>query len=112
MIQKRYNHDTVSIGNKMFVISKYLGNSCEVFGSISNKFKLLKKYSNVKNNECYSLKTITVGYKIHVFIDEEYTEKRTEATYCYDVIEKSWTHDDTCNIECFYGLSCAKMFKH
>ena len=74
MLQKRSDHGTVSIGNKMFVISRYLSNSCEVFDSITNKFTFLKTNPHVNNVDCYPLKTfaITVGYKIHVFIDKEY----------------------------------------
>ena len=115
MLKTRSGHGSVSIVNKMFVISWNLSNSCEVYDSITNKFTLLKTNPHVNNIDCCLLKTfaITVGYKIHVFLNKESLErKRRVSTFCYDVIEKSWTSDDTSNIECLDGFSCAKMFKH
>ena len=111
MLREKSGHNTVSIGNKMFVISIYLCDGCEVFDSISNSFTLLKKYPNVKNIHCYSSKAITIGYKIHMLIDEKLKVKRRMSTFCYDVTEKSWSSDDTSNIECYDSVSCAKMFK-
>ena len=56
---------------------------------------------------------ITVGYKIHILLDKEFLgKKRKVLTFCYDVIQNSWTSDDTFNIEFFDSFSCAKMFKH
>ena len=94
MLKERTGHGSVSIGNKMFVISRNLNDSCEVFDSITNKFILLKTNPHVKNIEGCLLKAfaITVGYKIHILLDKEFLgEKRRVSTFCYDVIGKSWT---------------------
>ena len=115
MLKKRCNSSTVSIGNKMFVISNADFDNSEVFDSITNKFTLLKKNPHINNIDCYLFKifaiAIPVGYKIHVFIVEEYKEKRRVSLFCYDIIEKSWTSDDTCNNKCYDSFSCANMFK-
>ena len=57
MLKARSGHGSVSLGNKMFVISRNLSNSCEMFYSISNKFTLLKTKPYVNNIDCYLLKT-------------------------------------------------------
>ena len=56
------------------------------------------------------IRAITVGYKIYIFIDDEFEEKRS--IFCYDVINKSWAPEDTSDPEFFDHFSCAKMFKH
>ena len=99
----------------MFVISRNLSDSCEVFDSITNKFTLLKANQHLNNIDCYLIKTfaITVGHKIYVFKDKEFLgRERKVLIFCYDVTEESWTSVDTCNIECLDSFSCAKMFKH
>ena len=50
------DHGTVSIGNKMFVISNVDFNDFEVFDSITNKFTLLKTNPHV----CRSLKSSAI----------------------------------------------------
>ena len=57
MLKATSSHGSVSLGNKMFVISRNLSNSCEMFYSISNKFTLLKTKPYVNNIDCYLLKT-------------------------------------------------------
>ena len=42
MIEERYGHASVSMGDKMFVIDGKLTASCEVFESFSRKFSAIK----------------------------------------------------------------------
>ena len=114
MLKGKCDHDIVSTGNKIFVISRMDNIDSEVFDSITNKFTLLKENPHKNNIDCYSIKSsaISVGYKIHGFIDEGFEEKSKVSIFCYDVIDKCWSSDDTCNIECYDSFSCAKMFKH
>ena len=97
----------------MFVIARYFYHSCEVYDSITSKITSLK-HPHEKYINCYALNTTTiiVGYKIYVFIIQQFEEKNIVLTFCYDVIEKSWASKDICDPECLGYFSCAKMFKH
>ena len=94
----------------MFVISRYLSNSCEVFDSISNKFTFVKIKPSLKKIFNFSAKAtaVTVGYNIHVFK----VKKSEVITLCVDVKQESWIARKNCNFECSDDFSCAKIFKH
>ena len=115
MLHRKSGHSSTSIGNKLFVLARYFNDNCEVYDSITNKFTLLKTHPHLNNTDCYPIKTfaIIVGHKIYVFKDKEFLgRERKVLIFCYDVKENLWNSDDTCNIECIDGFSCAKMFKH
>ena len=114
MLQERCGHGTVSIGNKMFVISRVCTKDSEVFDSFTNKFTFLKRNPHTKNKYRYSSKfcAITVAYKIYVFQVKKKEKRRSISTFCYDVKRESWTSGDNCSLECFDYFSCAKMFEH
>ena len=68
MLQNNSSHISVSMGNKMFVISEILHQNCEVFDSISRKYNVIKPalfvkkycFDNQQNAYC-------IGNKIVVF---------------------------------------------
>ena len=70
MLEKRCGHLSVSMGNKMFVISKYLSQNCEVFDSVSRKFTIIKppsfvkgvSFENEKSAHCVSNKIALVSW--------------------------------------------------
>ena len=119
MLQERCGHGTVSMGNKMFVISRFFCNNCEVFENISNTFTSINSIPKLKKIYFYlpEVDAITVGYKIYAFqavqknilLDKNI---RRISTHCYDVKEKAWTFREICDPERFDYFSCAKMFKH
>ena len=49
-----------------------------MYDSITSKFTSIKKILCLKNIDSYPLKysAVTVGYKIYIFIDEEFGEKK------------------------------------
>ena len=113
MLKERCDHGTVSIGNKMFVISRVDTNDSEVFDSITNKFTFLKRSPHIKDICYYSLQTraINVGYNIHIFRVKEFEKKFKTSAFCYDVKKETWVSGDDCNLELFNNFTCAKMFK-
>ena len=114
MLMERCSHETVSIGNKMFVIGTFHIGDFEVFDSITNKFTFVKRNFHIKDIGHYSRQTsaITVGYKIYLIKAIYFKEKSVSSTFCYDVKEKSWTSEENCYAECFDYFSCAKIIKH
>ena len=66
MIEERYYHASVSIGNKLFVIGGVCPISCEVFDSFSRKFTSINS-ALLKTKILYNCKGFCIGYKIVVF---------------------------------------------
>ena len=71
MIEERYCHGTVSMGNKIFVIGgfKHLtwNLTCEVFDSSSRKFTNIKQLLGLNNRVYYDTSVVSIGYKILFF---------------------------------------------
>ena len=87
MLKGRCNHGTVSIGNKMFVITIDGINDSEVFNSITNKFTFIKinPHSIGNGNLNPQISAISVGYKIYVFQVKKLEKKYIVSAFCYDV---------------------------
>ena len=66
MIEHRYCHASVSMGNKLFVIGGDCKSSCEVFDSYSRKFTLISS-SIVIDIGHYNLQAVCIGNRIMVF---------------------------------------------
>ena len=113
MLKERCDHGTVSIGNKMFVISRVDTNDSEVFDSITNKFTFIKRNPHIKDISHYSPQTraISVGYKIHIFQVKKFYKRFEISPFYYDVKQETWVSENNCNLEFFNNFSCAKMFK-
>ena len=111
MINKKFNHASVSMGNKMFVINGYKTKSCEVFDSFSRKFVFIKAafpkrdlFARKRNVYC---KAITIGCKILVICE---THSKTTNLYIYDVRNNVWSKKNRSVVKNLYGLPCAKYF--
>ena len=50
MIERRYRHASVSMGNKIFVIGGYKTSNCEVFDSSSRKFTSIKSLMKIDHS--------------------------------------------------------------
>ena len=87
MNKDRYDHGSVSMGNKMFVIGGDMNLTCEEFDSVSRKFTYIKELSVGRFSDLDSVKAITVGSKIIVFAG-------IDSTYCevdvYDPLKDQW----------------------
>ena len=53
MLKKRCDHLLVSMGNKMFVVSDNLSQTCEIFDSASRKFTSIKPLTFHKNSQFF-----------------------------------------------------------
>ena len=87
MIKKRYDHSSVTIGKKLFVIGGYDKVCSEVYDSISRKFTIF----NLKlpyTYSCYQLKTVGINNKIVVFC-VCYSNDPSEL-YVYNVDKLKW----------------------
>ena len=71
MIEKRFSHASVSMGNKMFVIAGFQQSTCEQFDSCSRMFSYIKTFSYFTNDMsqfqavCYSNQVIIFGEVMH-----------------------------------------------
>ena len=98
MIEKRYCHVAVSMGNKMVVIGGHKTFNCEVFASYSRKFT--KFNSEVKDSDFENyFNAFSIGNNIVVF-QVTFTET---VVYLYDVDKEKWS-----NVRCDFTK---KMFE-
>ena len=108
MNEKRCDHTSVSMGNKMFVIGGYNTSNCEVFDGFSRRFTSIK--SLMKNDRSY-FHAVSVGKNIVVL---NYSKKYSEQgkLYVYDVVNDEYSAFDRENCENLGAASCVKYFSH
>ena len=112
MIQERYGHGSVGLGNKLFVISGHDNSSCEVFDSNSNVFT---KTKGLDHSFCiYStLPLVSVGYQILAFATLGYNQKlykpETKMLFIYDVLKDQWSLENNKLTSDIEVKCCAKV---
>ena len=84
MIYARYDHDVVSMGNKMFVVGDKT--QCEVFDSFSRKFTLIKKIPCDSYILYNSRIVASIGHKFTVYS----TCVGESVIYSYDIVNRKW----------------------
>ena len=83
MLYERSGHALVSIGNKMFVISKCLTKKCEVFDRILRKFNFIQPFGTYcfieggQNFYCVDRKIVIFFSSSNCFV-------------IYDTVRKEW----------------------
>ena len=87
MIESRYDHGAVSMGNKMFVIGGKYNLTCEVLNSVSRKFTCIRQLL-IPENVGYAMSGLTIGYKIIDF--PKYTWSTEKKSLIYDVLTDKW----------------------
>ena len=106
MLGPRGDHDSVSMGNKMFVIGGRFRNNCEVYDSITNKFTCIEELPKLKGIYYHEFKShlVNIGRRIYVFqqigIDGETIGNVTTliskiAMFYYDVQKKVWSSESS-----------------
>ena len=107
LIERRCNHASVSMGNKLFVIGGEYTNSCEVFDSVSTKFNIVT-YAPTK---CLDIcEAVCVGNKIMVFSTLLKSLKTNALTY--DVINDTWSENKFKLVNNMIGSSYIKYNLH
>ena len=89
MIEERFNHAAVSMGNKMFVIGGDISTNFEVFDSCSRKFTNILSDIKIPDFREWFFKAFNVGNNIVVFQDSLETLTET-MIYLYDVNKAKW----------------------
>ena len=110
MVGKRYGHDSVSMGNKMFVIGGKKTSTCELFDSRSRKFVILKQDSYFRRgffqSERAVLNSVCIGNKIIVFIMTPYDSRTTMCIF--DVFKQNWLYCDSKICAEYSAISCVR----
>ena len=103
MIEGRFEHGSVSMGNKMFVIGGIWRLSGEVFDSVSRKFTYIKDMLVNHFYEILFVRAVRIGHKIIVFPNRDPTCGKA---YIYNIhkddwlIRKTFLDDDKSVINC------------
>ena len=93
MLEKRIHHILKSIENKMFVISRHLGQRCELFDSVSRKFSYVKACSFSNSlNFCFSdeQNAFCVGKSVFLFSPNK------NCFVVYDFEKSEWSLRSVC----------------
>ena len=107
MIEKRCDHATVSMGNKMFVIGGYHTKSCEVLDSLFRKFICIKSGLQVIDINSY-YNAFSVGNCIVVF--HNFMTFTDTTIYKYDVCENKWSTINCDLLENLFDSSFVKYY--
>ena len=105
MIEKRNDHASVTIGNKLFVIGGYRMATCEMFDSCTRKFCYIKSCSGFPNN-LFRLHGVSISNQIVIFAEvcnEFHTEIFTCCTETYE-----WKSIDCDVLKNKSQVSCVK----
>ena len=90
MINQKFNHASVSMGNKIFVIGRAYTTCCEVFDNFSRI--LSKIYSEISPHlDDWLFNAFSIGNNIVVF----QTNPTETVVYLYDVDKEKWI-----NVQC------------
>ena len=107
MIDGRYKHGAVSLGNKMFVVGGWKTFTCEVFDSSSRKFTSITQLLPVNNLIYDYASVVSIGYKVLYFYST--TDTATNKYQLYDVLKDQWCLKANDFIEANRKISCCKI---
>ena len=93
MIAKMYNHSAVSMGNKMFVISKGNPTHYELYDSISRKFTMFNAKPLYSNFYSFEYKVLGINNKLVYFCTVNSSKKLK--VYVHDVVENKWIVEES-----------------
>ena len=104
MIEKRQNHKSIAIKNKLFIVGGNSKSTCEVFDLTCNKFVLLKPhFKSVEENFDYLAEVISIGSKLVVF------GTIIQTIWFYDVEKNEWSEAPFQLTGLLFGFGCAKF---
>ena len=111
MINVRYLHGAISMGNKMFVISRNHDKTCEVIDSLSRKFNNIKQRIMFNDRHKHFTKIIvqpvSIGKKIIVL--PRFYNPKNKKYLTYDVLTDKWKLEENKLFSTDYIFSCSRV---
>ena len=104
---RRFNHASVSMGSKLFVIGGYKSTSCEVFDSCSRKFININLEIKSTAFDKYFFRAFSIGPNIVIF---QHSESYKSVIYLYDVNELRWSTVDCSYTKNYFVQSLIKYY--
>ena len=109
MNEKRDDHASVSMGNKLFVIGGYHTSSCEVFDNFSRKFTYIKAdIPKYKNTLLSKYRAVSKGSFILIIRENKYKDSYASTLYIYDVKKSQWLEKNCRVLKNLTDMSCVK----
>ena len=103
-IEERYNHGSVGMGNKMFVIGGSYCTTVEVFDNVSRKF------THIKQDELkFTVKLSVLGIGNQIFAFPKYYNSKIKRFYIFDFLNDQWCVKEIELPEIEYVISCSKL---
>ena len=109
MVEGRYNHISVTVKNKLFILGGSMFHSepeifCEMYDSRCNKFIAVKPPPNSLTFDILNPESvISIGSKIAVFGDQ------TDTILFYDVEKEEWSEEPFAVTSKLQGYRCTKV---
>ena len=104
MVNRKFGHKAVSVGNKLFVIGGIKRWFFEVFDSRSRKFTNLKKMIEFEEFGPTYASLVNIGYKIIVI--QEIVNEKVRYVNIYDALQDSWSlRENPFKVDFVYSLS-------
>ena len=88
LLEEKYYHGSVAMGNKLYVIGVIETQSCEVFDKISNKFTRIKQFP--RDMTSLEVEVFRIHNEIIVKLDRK-TDGKEENVFIYDTTTNKWT---------------------
>ena len=88
LLEEKYCHGSVAMGNKLYVIKGIRTQSCEVFDKISRKFARIKQFPLAVST--IKIEVFRLQNEIIVKFDRK-TDGKEENVFIYDTITNKWT---------------------
>ena len=93
MIDAKALHSSVSMGNKMFVIDRFLSSSFEVYESVSRKFSFLNIIPLSGHPRNFYYRALSVGNKLFILSAKKPCSNLE--IYAYNVDNNKWISEDS-----------------
>ena len=114
MIQGRYGHGSVGLGNKLFFIAGLRTGSFEEFDSNSNVFTEITKNIHIPTiHYSEAMKLVCIGYKIVVCAiscdNKKLFSTKTKVLLVYDFLINQWSWKENNLTNNKYVICCIKV---
>ena len=104
MKNKKASHETISMGNNMFVIGGDFFKTCEVFDSFSRTFIAIKEMHGIYKVSSLPL----VGIRNKIFVFSKLFCYTMKSFHIYDVLTNTWNVKENYVLKIKYVISCSK----
>ena len=114
ILDKRYNHGSVAVKNKIYLIGGNSSSSNEVFDAHSNTFTLIQAFpwAGINDDFCKQTKTIFIGKHIFAFIQKFFDSEVIPVVYDMELNKCCLCHSSFSSLKyCLFSVVKIPFFQ-